>query len=102
MLYILYVHSMVNVYPKHFAGTAFHQIVLCSSYLICLWKAKLRGGRPGSALSEVQPNLSEEIRAGCRGMLEVIAVLQAAMTMLQLGLAGLVVFCSGPAEDPAA
>jgi len=28
--------------------------------------------------------------------------LQAAMTMLQLGLAGLVVFCSGPAEDPAA
>lgn len=51
VLCILYVHTTVNVYLKHFAGTALHQIILCSPYLICLCKAKRREGKPGSDLS---------------------------------------------------
>lgn len=51
VLCILYVHTTVNVYLKHFAGTALHQIILCSPYLICLCKAKWREGKPGSDLS---------------------------------------------------
>lgn len=70
-------HTIVNVYLKHFAGTALHQIILCSPYLICLSKAKRREGKPGSDLSEVQPDLLGEIRPGRRGMLVVVFVSQA-------------------------